>query len=50
MCDIPEYIKWLARTDDCLTTADGKPDAVWEFCHQADENALSALGKHFRNH
>lgn len=50
MCNKPEHVKWLVDTGERLTTVDGKVVEVWEFCHQPDEQVLSAWARHFRNH
>ena len=38
-----EHTKWLIDTGERLKTADGKEVEVWEFRHENDEAALSAL-------
>ena len=45
-----EHINWLIDTGERLTTVDGKTVEVWEFCHEEDDDVLSAWAKHFRNH
>lgn len=44
------HIKWLLDTGQRLMTKDGKEVEIWEFCHQEDEEVLSAWARHFRNH
>ena len=50
MCISPEHIKWLADTEERITTVEGKIVEVWELRHQPDDAVLSAWAKHFRNH
>jgi len=45
-----KHLEWLKKTNDELTTADGKTVEVWEFFHQRDDKVFSAWAKHFRNH
>jgi len=45
-----DHIQWLIDTGKRLTTADGKTVEVWEFCHEEDDEVLSAWARHFRNH
>jgi len=45
-----DHIRWLIDTGQRLTITDGKTVEVWEFCHEEDDEVLSAWAKHFRNH
>jgi len=45
-----KHTKWLVDTGERLKIADGKDVEVWEFCHEQDDEVLSAWAKHFRNH
>lgn len=46
----PIWLKWLVDTGERLQTIDGKTVEVWKFCHQNDQEVLSAWASHFRNH
>lgn len=46
----PNYLDWLVKSQDSLTSVDGKIIEVYELCHTQDETILNRWADHFRNH
>jgi hypothetical protein len=47
---VPPHVSWLRDTGERQTTACGREIEIWELAPEADEAALSAWARHFRQH
>ena len=44
------HLNWLSKTEETVTTKDGKSIDIYKFSHKEDDRILTEWAKHFRNH